>query len=135
MKKNNRLLKITILLFIISVFLIESIAVSAVTVSDSLIEKESLRFETFLGKAGYQPILASPTLTKLIASIVRYLFSFLGVIFVILIIYSGFLWMTASGDEEQITKAKDIMQSSVIGLVIILMSSVITYSILPVFLS
>lgn len=58
----------------------------------------------------------------LISSIINWLLSFLGLIFMILIIYGGFLWMTAHGEEEQITKAKNILKSSMIGLAIVMAS-------------
>ena len=43
-------------------------------------------------------------------------------IFLILTIYAGFLWMTARGNEEQVTKAKTILKTTLIGLVIVLAS-------------
>lgn len=67
------------------------------------------------------------TIPQIIASIIQYALSFLGVIFLVFLIYAGFLWMTAAGDQEKITKATDILQSSVIGLIIILSSYTITY--------
>lgn len=69
-------------------------------------------------------------ISQVIASIIQYALSFLGVIFLSLLIYAGFLWMTAAGDSEKITKAKDILQSSIIGLIIILSSYTITYFVL-----
>ena len=36
------------------------------------------------------------------------------------IVYGGFLWMTAHGNEEQVTKAKNLITAALIGLVIIL---------------
>jgi len=38
----------------------------------------------------------------------------------VLLIYAGFLWMAAGGNDEQLTKAKNIIKASVIGIVIIL---------------
>lgn len=67
------------------------------------------------------------SLSEYIGSIIQYILSFLGVIFICLIIYGGFLWMTAAGDSEQITKAKDIITSSIIGLVIILAAYTIVF--------
>lgn len=67
---------------------------------------------------------------KTIGQILTILFSFLGIIFLILMIYSGFLWMTARGDEAQVTKARGIMTAAIIGLIIILMSYVISYFII-----
>jgi len=43
-----------------------------------------------------------------------------------LVIYGGFLWMTARGNEQQVTKAKDLIISAVIGLVIVLAAYAIT---------
>ena len=55
-----------------------------------------------------------------IARIVNIAMGFLGIVAVILILYAGFLWMTARGSEEQITRAKALLRNAVIGLVIIL---------------
>lgn len=52
--------------------------------------------------------------------------AFIGVIFFLLIIYGGLLWMTARGNETQVTKAKDLIISAVIGLVIVLSAYAIT---------
>ncbi|HEX9664390.1 MAG TPA: hypothetical protein VGA49_01060, partial [Patescibacteria group bacterium] len=51
---------------------------------------------------------------------------FLGVIALVLVLYAGFLWMTAGGNEEKVTKARKLMTSAVIGLIIILISGFIT---------
>lgn len=59
----------------------------------------------------------------------------LGVIAVILIIYSGMLWMTAGGKEEQITKAKKIIIQSIIGIIIIALTYAIITFVLSFFVS
>ena len=41
---------------------------------------------------------------------------------VIIILFAGFKWMTAGGNEENITSAKQMLIAGVIGLVIILSS-------------
>lgn len=58
----------------------------------------------------------------IIGRIIQIILSFLGVIALILIIFAGFLWMTSGGEEEKVNRAKKILSSSVIGLVIILSS-------------
>lgn len=60
------------------------------------------------------------SLTTTIGSLIAVLLGFLGVIFLILIIYAGLLWMTAAGNEDNVKKAKSILLNSVIGLVILL---------------
>ena len=62
----------------------------------------------------------SDSLTTTIGSLISVLLGFLGVIFLILIIYAGLLWMTAAGNEDNVKKAKSILLNSVIGLVILL---------------
>jgi hypothetical protein len=37
-----------------------------------------------------------------------------------LTLYAGWLWMTAAGDSKQTQKAKDILITAVVGLVILL---------------
>lgn len=62
----------------------------------------------------------------IIADIIKLLLSFLGIIFLSLIIYGGFLWMTAGGTPDKIVKAKAIIINGVIGMAIILSSYAIT---------
>lgn len=63
---------------------------------------------------------------EIVANIIKILLGFLGTIAVVLIIYAGFLWMTAGGKPDNTKKAKDIMSAAVTGLVIILISYGIT---------
>ncbi|HNW55902.1 MAG TPA: hypothetical protein PKN62_02390 [bacterium] len=59
--------------------------------------------------------------------IINIFLGLLGVIFLGLAIYSGFLWMTAGGKIDQVKKATDLLAQAVIGLVIILFAYAITY--------
>lgn len=56
----------------------------------------------------------------LVGVIVGSVLAFVGIIFFVLMIYGGFTWMTAGGNEQTITKAKDIIFSAAIGLIIVL---------------
>jgi hypothetical protein len=60
------------------------------------------------------------------ASIINIGLTLLGTIALVLVIYAGFLWMTAGGNEDQVGKAKSILGAAVIGLVIILSAYSIT---------
>jgi hypothetical protein len=57
-----------------------------------------------------------------LARLISVFLGFMGIVFLILIIYGGFLWMTASGNEENVKKAKSLMFAGIIGLIIILSS-------------
>ena len=61
-----------------------------------------------------------------IGSIIGIALSFIGVIFLILMIYAGISWMTASGNQEKVTKAKDLIINAIIGLIIVLAAYAIT---------
>ena len=52
--------------------------------------------------------------------------SFVGVLFLILMIYAGILWMTAGGNDQIVTKAKGLLINSIIGIVIIFAAYAIT---------
>ena len=71
----------------------------------------------------------------LVGTIIVGVLGLIGIVALVLIIYSGFLWMIAQGDPAKITKAKNIMIYAFIGLAIILASYLITqYLINNVFL-
>lgn len=63
---------------------------------------------------------------KVLYDIIRSILGILALVFLILVITAGIMWMLSAGNEEKITKAKKIMQSAVIGVVIVLMSYAIT---------
>jgi hypothetical protein len=52
--------------------------------------------------------------------------SLIGAIFLILVIYGGFLWMTAGGNSQQTQKAGAIMRNGAIGVLIVLSAYAIT---------
>ncbi len=58
---------------------------------------------TFGSSLGYSN---DSNLTGKIAIIINIALGFLGIVGVILIMYSGFKWMTAQGNEDEVTKAK-----------------------------
>ena len=52
--------------------------------------------------------------------IIGLVLSFIGVLFLILLIYAGLSWMTSGGSPEKVKKARDLMINATIGLVIVL---------------
>ena len=45
---------------------------------------------------------------------------FLGTLMIVIMLYGGFLWMTASGDEEKIKKAQHHVRDAIIGVVLVM---------------
>lgn len=69
----------------------------------------------------------SSDLGTAVATVIKTVLALVGTVFLVLTIYAGILWMTAQGEEEKVTKAKEIIKASVIGLVIIMSAYAITY--------
>ena len=119
------------IIFFISLFLVIFSFLNA----SSCLANESSLFENSLKKTavglGYVSSMdvvgGSDTLEQKIGGIVQIALSFLGVIFFILMIYGGFLWMTASGNEQQVDKARNLITAAIIGLVIVVAAYAISY--------
>ncbi len=67
------------------------------------------------------------TFSKSVAKMINVVLGFLGIIFLVLFVYAGFMWMTAAGNEEKISKSKKTMAAAIIGTAIILAAYAISY--------
>ncbi|MFH0988366.1 MAG: hypothetical protein V1763_03260 [Parcubacteria group bacterium] len=65
-------------------------------------------------------------LPKQIGGYIKVLLGIVGVMLVIIIIYAGFLWMTAGGDPDRAKKGREWIINAVIGMLIILSAYAIT---------
>lgn len=64
--------------------------------------------------------LPTTDIREIIANVIRVALGLLGIIAVVIIMYGGWLWMTAGGNEEQIGRAKKTLINGAVGLAIIL---------------
>lgn len=80
-----------------------------------------------IGGVGGEKIGVSADLPTVVATVIKTILALVGTIFLVLTIYAGIMWMTAQGEEEKVTKAKDIIKATVIGLVIIMSAYAITF--------
>ncbi len=74
---------------------------------------------------------ANPTTTntteELVTSIVNWLLGITSAVVIIFLVYGGIMYITSSGDENQIEKSKKIINYAIIGLFLVLISySVVT---------
>ena len=74
--------------------------------------------------------LAQTDLRIAIINIIRFILGFLGLAAVIIILYGGYLWLTAAGNEQRVEEAKHVIQRAIIGVIIILGAVAITNFIL-----
>ena len=102
-------------LALVGTFFLASTALAASLSSNQMFGANQAEFAAASGLPGGDLIL-------IIANIIRMFLGFLGVFAVAIIIYAGFLWVTAGGAEDKILKAKKVLKNAFIGLVIILSS-------------
>lgn len=74
-------------------------------------------YETTAKSAGIQK---EANLASVAAIVIQSVLALLGVIFTILIMYGGFKWMTAAGNDQKIAEAKKLIVNAVIGLAIVM---------------
>lgn len=69
--------------------------------------------------------MSTRTFGEMVIGIVNVALGFVTVIALAVIIYGGFRWMTAGGNEDSVGEAKKILTAGIIGLVIVLIAWVI----------
>lgn len=67
------------------------------------------------GLGSVEPVIAA-------AQIINVFLNILGFLTLVLMIYGGWLWIWAKGNEEEITKGKDVIRGSIYGMIVILSS-------------
>ena len=78
-----------------------------------------------LNKAAKKAGLASTgkgDIIGVVGTIIDLVLGYLGLVFLVLTIYGGLIWMTAGGNPENVKKAKSLISNAVIGLFIIFAS-------------
>jgi hypothetical protein len=66
--------------------------------------------------------LGTADLQSTVVKIIQWVLGFLGLIAVIMILYGGFMWMTAGGNEDKVASGKKIIIAAVIGLIVVLIA-------------
>lgn len=70
--------------------------------------------------------LGDQDLETTIGELINVALGFLGIVAVIIILFGGFKWMTAGGNDEKVGEAKRLIIAGIIGLAIILSAYAIT---------
>ncbi len=59
-------------------------------------------------------------LPLIVGNMIKTFIGLLGIVFLVLTVYAGFLYLTAQDDADKVTHAKETLQRGVIGIVIVL---------------
>ncbi len=69
--------------------------------------------------------LTGTSITLLVQQLMYWLFGIIGFLAIIGFVISGILYLTAAGDEDQISKAKNAMVYSIVGVIVAMLGLVI----------
>lgn len=114
LKKYFLIFIFTILLFSnLLIVKVESQAVPSTICYDPFCEEGLIKADTGLGDV-------EPTI--IMARIINTCLTLLGIVSLVLMVYAGFIWMLARGNDEEIKRAQEILKGAAFGLIIILAS-------------
>jgi hypothetical protein len=105
--KKIALTKISAISAAVMAFIMPAIVFAEADLNSGL---DTLKTETGMG---------GTELVPMIGGIINVIMGLLGVVAVLVILYGGFMWMTAAGNEEKVGKAKKLIIAGIIGLVVI----------------
>jgi hypothetical protein len=88
---------------------------------------------TLTNQAGYKVVQGQTFIDTLTGEIIALVLGFVGALFLGFIVYSGFQWMSAGGNEEVVSKAKKRVASSIIGFGIIFFAFIISNAVFKFF--
>ena len=80
--------------------------------------------------APYQASSDINSLAGIVSIVIQAFLGLLGIIFISYLLYAGYHWMTAQGDEKKVDKAKDTITRAVIGIIITIGAYAISYYVL-----
>jgi len=106
---KNLIVLATLLIVFVPVFAFAQQASAATDASNLL----GIGYAQNIGLSNADPRTAS-------ISLIRLIMTFLGIIAVVIMLYGGFIWMTAAGNEDKVETAKKLIVAGIIGLIIIL---------------
>ncbi len=114
----NRFLKILASIFIVSTVFasVPASAVDLFKVCDNGVDCKNFKNDTSLNRDKG---------AKKIWQVIRNILFFVGAAAVIVIIFAGFSYATSAGDHSKLTKAKNMIVYSVVGLIISLLATTI----------
>ena len=126
--KNRLKIFLSSFFVLCSLFFVFSFIVSPVLAVDKGLPGATDRLKT-VEKGVYGTTGAKP-FEEVVGGYIQGALALLGVIFLVLLVYGGYVWMTAHGNEEKVMTAKQLIIAAVIGLLIVVAAYAVTYYLL-----
>lgn len=99
---------------------------SAALLNDKTKKDINSSADTLGGAAGYQSATGDSAL-YVIQTAINIFLSVIGVLLLAYILFAGYNWLTAQGEEEKVQRAKDTLKRAIIGVIIIVAAYAISY--------
>jgi len=121
--KNNKFKKVLVFLGLFLIIALSSFNASAQDGTYNFAEKSGL---SLTGKgAGYDSTV-TPEPEIIIGQVIQAVLSLVGIVFLAFMIYAGITWLTAQGDDKKVSKAKAIIEESIVGIIIVIIAYAIS---------
>jgi len=91
---------------------------------------EDSGLETTADHAGYSEELKTTTIETRVSKAINTVLGLLSILFMVLLIYGAFTWMTAFGNEEKVKKALTIITEALVGMMVIFAAYSISWFVL-----
>lgn len=101
---------------ILFILLIPALALA--DISDSKTNKAIKNLDDIGNTQGPYELASEFTLAEIIGVVISAALALIGALFLALMLYAGYHWMTARGEEEKVEKAKDTINRAIVGLII-----------------
>lgn len=117
MTNHKKIITVVTVVVLGLLVLVNSLPVLAV--DSSSLKTANDTAERFATNAGFEvgSTIATPEIVA--GRIIGVVMGFLGVVFFILMVYGGWIWLLARGNDEKVTQAKDTIKHAIIGLLIV----------------
>lgn len=126
---TSRLLSLTLLLFL-GIFALATVSHAQTSILGNFVHGGGTQFIQYTNGFGVNDYSDITQPGVIIQRVVAIIFSFLGIIAVVMMIYAGFLWLTAGGEEEKAKQGRTLLFQAFIGLIIILAAYSVAYFVL-----
>ncbi len=113
-------------MFLASAILVISGLLLFTVVDQALAQSATATISEGLDTAAGSSYSTELTVSVFIGNMIRTLLAATGIVFLVLTVYAGILYMTAQGEPDKIKKAKGMLTNAVIGLIIIVGAYAIT---------
>lgn len=114
-------------MFFLKKIVLMGLTLGLLVIGSTAVQAQGIKDQGMLKSIASKAGVAEQNNVESVAStVIKAVLSVTGLIFLVLMVYAGMLWMTARGDEGQVDKAMEIIKAAIIGLAVTISAYAIT---------